>query len=230
MPRTRWTALLSMLSVLATAAAAHAAAPNRTSAAPVRAGPPALNARSAILVEALTGAVLFESRADERIPPASLTKLMTLHLALQEIEEGRLNPSEVLVPGPDAWARNMPPRSSVMLLGPNQKLTVEPAVEGSRGRFGQRRRRRGRGSNRGLGPRLRRNDEPGSRAPGVPCHALRGAGGHQCLQHDHGQGIRGFCPVVRLRPSRCAEGPVFGAGVHVSAGGEPDRRQPRESR
>ncbi|MGA2380321.1 MAG: serine-type D-Ala-D-Ala carboxypeptidase, partial [Spirochaetia bacterium] len=86
MTRTPWIPLFCVLSVLATAGAAYAAAPTRTSAAPVPAGPPALDARSVILVEALTGAVLFESRADERIPPASLTKLMTLHLALQEIE------------------------------------------------------------------------------------------------------------------------------------------------
>jgi len=105
-------------------------APLGADTGPVSSRPPVLNARSAILVEALTGAVLYESRADDRIPPASLTKLMTLHLALREIEEGRLNPSEVLVPGPDSWARNMPPRSSVMFLGPNQKLTVSQLLTG----------------------------------------------------------------------------------------------------
>ena len=55
---------------------------------------------------------------------------MTIHLALNEIEEGRLDLSEVLVPGPDAWAKNMPPRSSLMFLGPNQKLTVEQLLKG----------------------------------------------------------------------------------------------------
>ncbi|MGA2639496.1 MAG: D-alanyl-D-alanine carboxypeptidase family protein [Spirochaetia bacterium] len=130
MPSTRWIPLFWALSFLATAAAAHAAAPLRTSVSPGQAGPPALHARSAILIEAFTGAVLYESHADEPIPPASLTKLMTLHLALQAIEEGRMSPSEVLVPGPDAWARNMPPRSSVMFLGPNQKLTVSQLLRG----------------------------------------------------------------------------------------------------
>ncbi len=62
--------------------------------------------------------------------PASLTKLMTLHLALRDIEEGRLDPSRVVVPGPDSWARNMPPRSSVMFLGPNQRLSVEQLLKG----------------------------------------------------------------------------------------------------
>jgi D-alanyl-D-alanine carboxypeptidase (penicillin-binding protein 5/6) len=92
--------------------------------------PPVLRARAAILIEALTGAVLFENGADQRIPPASLTKLMTLHLAIRDIEEGRLDPSRIVVPGPDAWAKNMPPRSSVMFLGPNQKLSVGQLLKG----------------------------------------------------------------------------------------------------
>ncbi len=130
MPRTRWIALLGMLSAFAVAAPAQASPALHANAPAGQDGPPPLTARSAILVEALTGAVLYESHADERIPPASLTTLMTLHLALQAIDEGRLNPSEVLVPAPDAWARNMPPRSSVMFLGPNQKLTVSQLLKG----------------------------------------------------------------------------------------------------
>ena len=130
MPRIRLTPLFCAVWLCATALAASAAAPPRSGALQAPAGPPVLRARSAILIEALTGAVLYELHADDRIPPASLTKLMTLHLALREIEEGRLNPSEVLIPGPDAWARNMPPRSSVMFLGPNQKLTVNQLLMG----------------------------------------------------------------------------------------------------
>ena len=130
MHRTRLTALFCIVSLCITVLAAYPAAPLGASVGPVPSRPPVLNARSAILIEALTGAVLYESHADDRIPPASLTKLMTLHLALREVEEGRLNPSEVLVPGPDAWARNMPPRSSVMFLGPNQKLTVSQLLTG----------------------------------------------------------------------------------------------------
>ena len=99
-------------------------------AATAQGSPPVLHARSAILVEALTGAVLYESGADLPIPPASLTKLMTIHLALRDIEEGRLDPEKVVVPGADAWAKNMPPRSSLMFLGPNQKLSVEQLLKG----------------------------------------------------------------------------------------------------
>jgi len=130
MLRTRLDSLFCILLLSSAALAAYAADPIRSGAQAGPSGPPALNARSVILIEALTGAVLYESNADDRIPPASLTKLMTLHLALREIEEGRLNASEVLVPGPGAWARNMPPRSSVMFLGPNQRLTVSQLLMG----------------------------------------------------------------------------------------------------
>jgi len=129
----RFFLLLALLLAAASAGAATggAAATGRT-AAPGSGpgGGPQLAARSAILLEEVTGTVLYEYHADEPIPPASLTKLMTLHLALRAIEEGRLEPSEVLVPGPDAWARNMPPRSSLMFLGPNQKLTVAQLLKG----------------------------------------------------------------------------------------------------
>lgn len=123
-------ALLCAAAALPAASLSTSAAGSAAGAAGSAGGQPALVARSAILLEALTGTVLYEYHADEPIPPASLTKLMTVHLALQEIDEGRMEPSEVLVPGPDAWARNMPPRSSLMFLGPNQRLTVEELLKG----------------------------------------------------------------------------------------------------
>jgi serine-type D-Ala-D-Ala carboxypeptidase (penicillin-binding protein 5/6) len=92
--------------------------------------PPSLYARSAILLEARTGAILFEDNADAVIAPASLTKLMTLHIVLQEIATGRIDANERIVPGPDAWAKNMPPRSSLMFLGPRQTVSVAELLKG----------------------------------------------------------------------------------------------------
>jgi D-alanyl-D-alanine carboxypeptidase (penicillin-binding protein 5/6) len=92
--------------------------------------PPRLHARSALLVEAVSGTVLYAENVDQGIPPASLTKLMTLHLALEEIAAGRLDPAHTVLPGPDAWAKNMPARSSLMFLGPRQRLTVEELLRG----------------------------------------------------------------------------------------------------
>ena len=50
-----------------------------------------LSAKSAILVERSTGRVLFEYEADKQMPPASITKIMTLLLVMEAIESGKLS-------------------------------------------------------------------------------------------------------------------------------------------
>jgi serine-type D-Ala-D-Ala carboxypeptidase (penicillin-binding protein 5/6) len=109
-------------------AAASAAAQAPAPAAAAALG--RLHARSAILVEETTGTVLYALAPDTPIPPASLTKLMTLHLALSAVESGRLDLDETLVPGPGSWARNQPPHSSLMFLGPEQRLTIRELLTG----------------------------------------------------------------------------------------------------
>ncbi len=49
-----------------------------------------ISAKSAILVERSTGRVLFEYEADTQMPPASITKIMTLLLVMEAIENGKL--------------------------------------------------------------------------------------------------------------------------------------------
>ena len=48
------------------------------------------NCRSAILMEATTGTVLYEQNADEALPPASVTKVMTLLLLMEAVDSGAL--------------------------------------------------------------------------------------------------------------------------------------------
>ncbi|MFD1019396.1 serine hydrolase [Thalassobacillus hwangdonensis] len=50
-----------------------------------------LGAKSAILVDAETGKILFEKEADMTLPPASMTKMMTEYLVLEAIEEGKIS-------------------------------------------------------------------------------------------------------------------------------------------
>ena len=50
-----------------------------------------LPAESAILVEQETGLVLFEKNADEQLPPASITKVMTLLLVMEALENGQIS-------------------------------------------------------------------------------------------------------------------------------------------
>lgn len=49
-----------------------------------------LNCKSAILMEATTGAVLYEQNSDDALPPASVTKIMTLLLVMEAIEDGKI--------------------------------------------------------------------------------------------------------------------------------------------
>ena len=52
---------------------------------------PTLNCKSAILMEASTGKILYEQNPHEAMPPASVTKIMTLLLVMEAIEEGKLS-------------------------------------------------------------------------------------------------------------------------------------------
>lgn len=96
-----------------------------------QAAPPALqvNAKSAILLDYATGQILFEKDADLALPPASLTKLMTLHLAYKRLEEGTMKPTDKVQISTDAWSAKMP-GSSVMFLAPGQNVTVGEIMTG----------------------------------------------------------------------------------------------------
>ena len=50
-----------------------------------------LNAKSAVLMEYETGKILYEQNPDERLPPASITKIMTLLLVMEAIEAGKIS-------------------------------------------------------------------------------------------------------------------------------------------
>ena len=54
-----------------------------------------ISAPSAILMEASTGQVIFELNATERRCPASITKIMTLLLTFEQIENGKISLSEI---------------------------------------------------------------------------------------------------------------------------------------
>ena len=93
--------------------------------------PPSLNARSAILIDAATGTVLFEKEADIRLPPASLTKLVTLHIVMEEIKSGRLSPDEIVEIDPQDCSPSIPYGSSLMYLQPGMKVSVKDLMLGA---------------------------------------------------------------------------------------------------
>ena len=64
-----------------------------------------LNCKSAILMEAETGAVLYEQNADEALPPASVTKIMTLLLVMEAVDSGKVSLDDMVTAS--AYATSM---------------------------------------------------------------------------------------------------------------------------
>lgn len=85
---------------------------------------PVLNARSAILIDRKTGTVLFEKESNLLIPPASMTKLMSLYLVYKEIAAGRVSKDEIVRISSEADFRSLPPHSSLMFLEEGQEVTI----------------------------------------------------------------------------------------------------------
>lgn len=66
---------------------------------------PDLDASAYILLDAESGAVLVEHNADERLPPASLTKLMTSYIAVHELELGNVSENTIVPISEKAWRK-----------------------------------------------------------------------------------------------------------------------------
>ncbi len=56
----------------------------------------AFDAKSVLLMEARTGTILYEDNADEALPPASVTKVMTLLLIMEALDDGKIALSDVV--------------------------------------------------------------------------------------------------------------------------------------
>lgn len=75
---------------------AYAEVPMLISGTPIPVAEMDLACKSAVLMEASTGKVLYEQNANEAMPPASVTKIMTLLLVMEAIEEGRLSMDDMV--------------------------------------------------------------------------------------------------------------------------------------
>ena len=92
--------------------------------------PPDLISQSAVIMDAATGTIVYYKNPDEKIPPASLTKLMTMHVAFREIAAGRASLDETIIPVKESWAISQPPLSSLMNLAPGQQLSLRELLLG----------------------------------------------------------------------------------------------------
>ena len=91
---------------------------------------PVLVSHSAVVMDAGTGTIVYYKNPDDEISPASLTKLMTMHLAFKEIAAGKASLEEIITPPRESWAVNQPRRSSVMGLANGQNLSLKDLLLG----------------------------------------------------------------------------------------------------
>ncbi|AJE16869.1 D-alanyl-D-alanine carboxypeptidase family protein [Stutzerimonas balearica] len=95
-------------------------------AAPIIPSPPQLAAKSYLLMDASSGNVLVENNGDERLPPASLTKLMTAYIATLEIKKGQISDSDMVTVSEKAWRTG----GSRMFIQVNSQVSVGDLLHG----------------------------------------------------------------------------------------------------
>jgi D-alanyl-D-alanine carboxypeptidase (penicillin-binding protein 5/6) len=64
---------------------------------------PQIAASSYILMDPLSGRIIMEENSHERLPPASLTKMMTAYIVERELDEGRISLSDMVPISVNAW-------------------------------------------------------------------------------------------------------------------------------
>ncbi|MGM0769712.1 MAG: D-alanyl-D-alanine carboxypeptidase family protein [Pseudomonadota bacterium] len=65
--------------------------------------PPQVAASSYILMDPMSGQILMDENSNERLPPASLTKMMTAYIVERELDEGRISMSDMVPISVNAW-------------------------------------------------------------------------------------------------------------------------------
>ncbi len=91
--------------------------------------PPQVNAKGYFLVDFTTGKVIAEGAADEKMAPASLTKMMTSYVIGTEIKTGNISPDDMVTVSERAWAKNFP-ESSKMFIEVGKQVRVEDLNRG----------------------------------------------------------------------------------------------------
>lgn len=92
---------------------------------PVKAEGPEIEAPCAILTEASTGRVIYEKNADESLHPASITKIMTLLIIFDAVEDGSISPEDTVTVSEHAASMG----GSQVFLEPGETQTVETMIK-----------------------------------------------------------------------------------------------------
>ena len=92
---------------------------------------PQLAAKSYVLMDHASGKVLVENNGDQRLPPASLTKLMTAYIATLEIRKGKIGEQDLVTVSEHAWRTGgAASGGSTMFLPLNSQVTVDDLLHG----------------------------------------------------------------------------------------------------
>ncbi|SET55560.1 D-alanyl-D-alanine carboxypeptidase family protein [Paenibacillus sp. NFR01] len=110
------------------AAGVYAEEKAKTGAAAGNTASPVLapSARSAILMDAATGTVIFEKNSHDKLPPASITKIMTMLLTVEALDEGRLQLTDKV--RTSEYAASM--GGSQIFLEPGEEMSVDEMLKG----------------------------------------------------------------------------------------------------
>ena len=92
---------------------------------PVAASVHEIPAKSAVLMDATSGRILFENNADEKMAPASITKIMTLLLTFEAMENGTLKYTDVIVCSEHAASMG----GTQIWLEPGEEMTAEDLIK-----------------------------------------------------------------------------------------------------
>ena len=88
-------------------------------------------ATHALLMDADTGAILFEKKADEQMHPASMSKLMTAYLIFEALKKGQYTLDTEFVVSDNAWKKGgAKTGGSTMFLNPKQSVKIRDLLRG----------------------------------------------------------------------------------------------------
>ncbi len=87
---------------------------------------PTVAAKSWLLLDYSTGQALASYNPEERVEPASLTKLMTAYVVLAALKEGRIKPDQTVPVSERAWKT----QGSRMFIEPKRPVTVDELLRG----------------------------------------------------------------------------------------------------
>jgi D-alanyl-D-alanine carboxypeptidase (penicillin-binding protein 5/6) len=91
----------------------------------------ATKARNAILIDYDSGSVLFQKAADELVPPASMSKLMTLAVLFKALKDGKVKLEDELWTSENAWRTGgAPSGTSAMFIPINSKTPISELIQG----------------------------------------------------------------------------------------------------